>query len=72
MIYEGEEGMDLRFSSPGFYGTGIYFAEDPAYSDCYSYFNKGINQMFLCAVAIGTYYDAGLPSAATREYRLPP
>ena len=36
-IYLGEEGFDFRFSRPGFFGQGIYFAEDPAYSHTYNY-----------------------------------
>ena len=37
LIYNSEDGLDIRFSKEGYYGQGIYFAEDPAYSDVYGY-----------------------------------
>lgn len=32
LIYNSEDGLDIRFSRAGMMGQGIYFAEDPAYS----------------------------------------
>ena len=38
MIYDSEEGFDFRFAKEqGMFGTGIYFALDPAYSHLYAY-----------------------------------
>ena len=28
LIYESEEGLDVRFARAGMYGTGIYFADN--------------------------------------------
>ncbi len=36
-IYEGNQGLDMRFSRPGMFGQGIYFADSPNYSDAYAY-----------------------------------
>lgn len=33
IIYNSEDGLDFRHSKEGLMGQGIYFAEDPAYSD---------------------------------------
>lgn len=38
VIYDSEEGFDFRFAKEtGMFGTGIYFALDPAYSHSYAY-----------------------------------
>ena len=34
-IYESSTGLDMRFSRPGFFGQGIYFADTPNYSNAY-------------------------------------
>ena len=36
VIYESEEGLDIRFSNKGAYGQGIYFADNSAYSHAFS------------------------------------
>ncbi len=36
-IYEGNQGLDMRFSRPGLFGQGIYFADTPNYSNTYAY-----------------------------------
>ena len=33
LVYKSESGLDMRFSKPGMYGKGIYFAELSSYSD---------------------------------------
>ncbi len=33
LVYKSESGLDMRFSKPGMYGKGIYFAEQSSYSD---------------------------------------
>ena len=37
LIYNSEDGLDLRFARNGMMGKGIYFAEDPAYSHNYAF-----------------------------------
>ena len=36
-IYSNEEGLDMRFSRSGYYGQGIYFADNSNYSHAYAY-----------------------------------
>ena len=54
LIYQSEDGLDIRFSNAGAYGNGIYFANNSAYS--HSFTHRGRNgecQMFMCLVLIG-------------------
>ena len=37
VIYGSEDGLDVRFSNPGAYGNGIYFANNSAYSHTYAH-----------------------------------
>ena len=37
LLIDTEEGFDMRFSSSGMWGPGIYFAEDASYSHKYSH-----------------------------------
>lgn len=47
-------GFDPRFSAPGLYGRGSYFAVDAAYSDKYRHERPdGTYQMFLARVTLG-------------------
>ena len=59
-IYESNQGLDMRYSSQGFYGQGIYFADTPNYSDGYAHVCNEIynsdykmKKMFLCFVLVG-------------------
>ena len=57
LIYKGEEGFDMRFSSGGTWGEGNYFAVDASYSDRYAHLVCGeIYQMFLTRVITGESY----------------
>ena len=44
LIYESEYGLDNRYSKPGMYGTGIYFADNSSYSFNYQYNLDGSNR----------------------------
>ncbi|TNV80547.1 hypothetical protein FGO68_gene7363 [Halteria grandinella] len=57
LIYNSEDGLDLRFARDGLMGRGIYFAEDSAYSHDYSHYIQDLNlhQMFFAVVNIGRY-----------------
>ena len=37
LIYSSEDGLDVRFSNAGAFGTGIYFADNSAYSHTYAH-----------------------------------
>ncbi len=39
LIYESEDGLDIRFSNTGAYGNGVYFANNSAYSHGYTHLN---------------------------------
>ena len=53
-IATSETGLDSRLSnSNGRFGSGIYFADNSAYSHKFAYQNAGVPQMLLCAVIIG-------------------
>ena len=77
MIYQGEEGFDMRFSAEGLWGRGNYFAVNASYSDKYSFHLKDVNgsypgqrahQMFLARVTVGDTH--GCPQ--DRSLRMPP
>ena len=59
VIYESEDGLDIRFARPGMYGVGIYFADNAKYSHSYAFKNSdGTFSMFLCFVLPGlSAYD---------------
>lgn len=37
LIYNSEEGFDMRYSQIGLWGKAVYFAEYSSYSNAYSY-----------------------------------
>jgi hypothetical protein len=37
LIYESEDGYDIRFSNAGAFGNGIYFANNSAYSHSFTH-----------------------------------
>ena len=44
MIYKSEDGLDIRFSNAGAYGTGVYFADNSQYSATYAFPVQGAQQ----------------------------
>ncbi len=53
-IYTNEEGLDMRFSRAGYYGQGIYFADNSNYSHAYAYSDSNqVFSMFLVFVIVG-------------------
>ena len=50
MIYDSEEGFDMRFSSGGMWGIAVYFAVNASYSNGYAYDAQGCRQMFFAKV----------------------
>ena len=60
-LLRSDEGFDMRFSNPGLWGTGVYFADKAKYSDKYAYCdpsdgNGEIRQMFIARVLVGISY----------------
>ena len=53
ILYESEEGFDLRFSNAGAWGKGNYFASNAQYSDSYAFANTEGKEMFYASVLIG-------------------
>jgi hypothetical protein len=56
LFYTGEEGFDIKFSRQGgYWGKGIYFAENAKYSNHYSHKHKknGVRGMFFALVNLG-------------------
>jgi len=60
LIYDGEDGFDMRYSDGGYWGRGTYFAYNAAYSHSYSFSEGPVRKMFYARVAIGKYFDYGL------------
>lgn len=57
LIYESEEGLDIRFANYGAYGQGTYFADNSAYSHPFatqvSINGQSYASMFVCFVLPG-------------------
>ena len=69
IIYEGEDGFDMRFSAQGMWGLANYFAVSASYSNSYSYRNsQGYSEMFLVKVLTGDSYYC----ESNQSLRLPP
>jgi O-acetyl-ADP-ribose deacetylase (regulator of RNase III) len=53
-IYQDEVGFDMRYSQPGLWGKGCYFAQNAVYSASgYAHTSGSNKQMFLAKVAVG-------------------
>ena len=68
IIYEGEDGFDMRYGRQGMWGVANYFAVNANYSNNYAYASANGRQMFLVKVLTGDSYN----SAPDRELRMPP
>ena len=69
MIYDSEEGFDMRFSSQGLWGQANYFAADAQYSDSYAYVKtNGNKELFLARVLTGDSYTC----RSDQTLRMPP
>mmetsp|Transcript_45696 Transcript_45696/g.33412 ORF Transcript_45696/g.33412 Transcript_45696/m.33412 type:complete len:174 (+) Transcript_45696:1474-1995(+) len=67
LIYESEDGLDIRFSNAGAYGQGVYFANNSQYSSGYAFALRNRHQMFLCMVLVGDSVQM-----QPGQYRIPP
>lgn len=69
LIYDSEEGFDMRYSAQGLWGQANYFAESAKYSNSYAHMSAaGLKQMFLVKVLTGD--SASIPQ--DRNLRMPP
>jgi len=72
MIYNCEDGFDMRFSKKGLWGRGIYFAKNARYSIQNGYehnTDEDLRQIFLAKLLLGDSYHA---TQREDELRLPP
>ena len=69
-IYNSEKGFDFRFSRPGMWGHGSYFAENANYSAKHYGFEieNGSKQLFLAKVLVGNF----ITLQSDRSLRMPP
>ena len=68
LIYDSEEGFDMRYSDKGLWGQANYFAENASYSNNYAHATSAGKQMFLVKVLTGE--TANIPQ--DRSLRMPP
>lgn len=70
LIYDGEDGFDMRFSAQGMWGQANYFAVNASYSDNnYAYRRSGgLKELFLAKVLTGDSYEC----ASNTSLRIPP
>ena len=70
IIYQSEEGFDIRYSREGLWGNAVYFAVNSSYSNnyCFKDIKKNIKQMFYARVNLG--HSKELPS--DKDLKIPP
>ena len=58
LIYEGEDGFDMRYGARGMWGVANYFAVNASYSDNYTHQSQmGRKEMFFVKVLTGDSYN---------------
>ena len=70
LLYEGEDGFDMRYSNQGMWGQANYFAVNASYSNAYSYRTSDgrFKEMFLVKVLTGDSFKCG----SNGSLRMPP
>ena len=70
LIYDSEDGFDMRYSAQGMWGVANYFAVNASYSHNYAHVNTttGLREMFLVKVLTGESYKC----APDSSLRMPP
>jgi len=67
VIYEGEEGFDMRYCERGMWGIASYFARNASYSHGYSSsLPSGLRQMFYVRAIVGKNHHIA-PNGALRK-----
>ena len=57
VIYDGEEGFDMRYGRQGMWGVANYFAVNASYSHSHAFTSGNSRQMFLVKVLTGDSYN---------------
>ena len=69
LIYEGEDGFDMRYSNSGMWGQANYFAVNASYSNGYAHsIGNGYKEMFLVKVLTGDSCNC----SSNSSLRMPP
>ena len=69
-IYEGNEGFDMKFSSEGLWGRGLYFADKASYGNSYSHVNTdGSKGIFLARVNLGEVAEIRNSTSETNKLK---
>lgn len=69
LIYDGEDGFDMRYSAQGMWGLANYFAVNASYSHSYAYTRSdGLREMFLVKVLTGDSFQC----QSNPALRMPP
>ena len=68
LIYNGQDGFDMRMSNKGYWGQANYFAVNSSYSDQYAFVSGGTREMILVKVLTGDTCECPSDSSL----RLPP
>ena len=58
LIYEDENGFDMRHSRNGMWGRGNYFAKNASYSDGFAYMDSGLRKLLAAWVLTGIPHDS--------------
>eukprot|EP01043_Picozoa_sp_COSAG02_P008654 COSAG02_NODE_281_length_25776_cov_37.797998_12_plen_1099_part_00 len=75
LVFNGEEGFDVKFSSDGLFGTGTYFAVNAAYSTNSRYAHDagdGTYTLILARVLTGDAFEMKSHGAHKRHPTMPP
>lgn len=70
-IYRGTDSFDLRCSSGGMWGRGIYFAVNASYSNGYAYHEGNVHKMFAAFVLTGNSYLSPPDGTLTKPRPIP-
>eukprot|EP01061_Rhynchopus_euleeides_P027222 TRINITY_DN4431_c0_g1_i1.p1 TRINITY_DN4431_c0_g1~~TRINITY_DN4431_c0_g1_i1.p1 ORF type:complete len:422 (+),score=84.32 TRINITY_DN4431_c0_g1_i1:44-1309(+) len=70
MVYNGQDGFDMRFCTSGMWGIASYFAVNSSYSHSYAFRKDSQHQMFLAEVLVGNTKNYG--SSSKKDLRMPP
>ena len=65
LIYQGDEGFDMRFSAVGYWGKGNYFAVNSSYSHDYAFSHNKVFKMFAANVLTGNSFFSEPDSSLT-------
>merc|ERR1712080_634368 len=68
LVYNGQEGFDMRFCTSGMWGIASYFAVNASYSDNYAHPSPKGKQIMLASVMVGDAHEC----ASNGSLKMPP